>query len=869
MNKRGRILVNFNKKLQRKKLVIVDNPIKIYEQLDRQSEKGGPLREAQTAVLKEWFNNRINDKDIILKLNTGAGKTLVGLLILESKLRQKKKDGNTNFGIELFLCNNQNLIEQTKEQAELFGINVETLDTDNNIPSSVINGEKILITSVQKFFNGKSIFERSDAPSIDTVIVDDAHTSAEIIKHSFTMTITKKNNSSLYNDLFSLLSDGLKSQGEGTFESLKSSTSYKSLFLPVPYWTWIDKLDSIVPLLTENSESPELLFVWPVIKDMLKWCDCICSEDSFEIKPITYPIDFYQTFQNSKQRIFMSATTASDTVLINDLDVSPTAVENPITYSGEGWSGEKMVILPSLISDSLNRSEIVKTFGSVKSSKVGITVIIPGRYRSNDWKKYGATIGMNEQLDQKLKEFYNGIFTSPLVLVNRYDGIDLPDKSTRILILDSLPSASSLFDRYLDEVLPDGSESVLRKAQKIEQGMGRSVRADTDYSVILFIGSDLVRFVRDPNNQQFFSSETLSQINIGIDNSNDAKKEYSQEKSQNPDIPINENKPLFELISQSLNRDDGWKTFYREKMSEVDYTQSKNETFDLIKSKHKIMQMAINPVKDIETFITATQTFIDKYCTQDKEKGFYLQLLARVLYIDTKYQSNKYQISAFKKNHKLLLPDKLDPVKKIEGVVSTQRLENIINQIKSYKTFENFQNSANEIISNLDFQIPASKFESSLDEMGKILGFVTDRPDDKYRKGPDHLWGVADNFYFIIEDKSEVKDSREKIHKEETGQMNNSVAWFTNNYPNAKFKAFLVIPTAYPDPAGGFNGDVEIIRKRNLKKLRSNFNNFVKEFRTLSFDSLSTNQIKDFVNLHHLSVDDLSSMYSEPAIKSR
>ena len=37
-------------------------------------------------VLKSWFNNHRNEKDVIIKLHTGQGKTLVGLLILQSNL---------------------------------------------------------------------------------------------------------------------------------------------------------------------------------------------------------------------------------------------------------------------------------------------------------------------------------------------------------------------------------------------------------------------------------------------------------------------------------------------------------------------------------------------------------------------------------------------------------------------------------------------------------------------------------------------------------------------------------------------------------------------------------------------------------------
>ena len=49
----------------------------------------------------------------------------------------------------------------------------------------------------------------------------------------------------------------------------------------------------------------------------------------------------------------------------------------------------------------------------------------------------------------------------------------------------------------------------------IEWNLGRSVRSEKDYSVIMLIGEDLVRFVKTSRNQQLFSSQTRTQIKLG------------------------------------------------------------------------------------------------------------------------------------------------------------------------------------------------------------------------------------------------------------------------------------------------------------------------------------------------------------------
>lgn len=89
-------------------------PSKIYESLDRKSE-AGPLRPTQDRILTEWYSNRRQDRDIIIKLPTGSGKTLIGLLIGLSYL-------NSNSGPVVYVCPNIYLMQQACADAEKFGI---------------------------------------------------------------------------------------------------------------------------------------------------------------------------------------------------------------------------------------------------------------------------------------------------------------------------------------------------------------------------------------------------------------------------------------------------------------------------------------------------------------------------------------------------------------------------------------------------------------------------------------------------------------------------------------------------------------------------------------------------------------------------
>ncbi len=75
-------MVDFKKRLAGEKADKPVDPVKLYDTLDRAHDKG-PLRPAQLAVLDDWFKNHQSTRDIIVKLHTGQGKTLIGLLTLQ------------------------------------------------------------------------------------------------------------------------------------------------------------------------------------------------------------------------------------------------------------------------------------------------------------------------------------------------------------------------------------------------------------------------------------------------------------------------------------------------------------------------------------------------------------------------------------------------------------------------------------------------------------------------------------------------------------------------------------------------------------------------------------------------------------------
>jgi hypothetical protein len=391
------------------------HPVDLYETLDRQSDKG-PLRPAQEAVLKNWHDGQRSKKDVILKLHTGQGKTLIGLLMLQSKLNEKK-------GPALYLTPNKFLANQTREQADQFGINYVTLDRD--LPHDFLDSKAILITHAQKLFNGKSTFGISSASEhVASIVVDDSHACIDAIRQAFI--IRGDFNHPLHSKLLDLFGTELEKQGAGTFQDINNH-SYDSL-LSVPYWDWYSKVSDVAAVLSKHSDTREVKFVWPLLKDMLQHCQCLISGQSFEIGPYVPPLEQFGSFHGASHRVFMSATVSDDSFFVKGLGLSSDVITSPLMYEKEKWSGEKMLLIPSLIDESLGREEIVKWLGPPdKNRSYGVVVLAPSFSGCKDWKAYGATVANTEDIDAAVASLRAGKYKDTLVIANRYDGIDLPE----------------------------------------------------------------------------------------------------------------------------------------------------------------------------------------------------------------------------------------------------------------------------------------------------------------------------------------------------------------------------------------------------------------------------------------------------------
>jgi len=245
-------MVDFKKLRSHKDYQKRDNPIDIFKDLDKKVGKEY-LRPAQEEVLNQYYEKFREQKDTIIKLPTGHGKTLIGLLILQSSLKEGK-------GPAVYLCPNTYLVNQTVEQARFFGIKTVISGAGEGLPNEFLNSEAVLITTCSKLFNGYSKFgvsgsRNSETISIGSLVMDDAHKCLDIIHDAFSIKV--KNDTDTYKELFLLFKDALKKQESGTYDEIFNC--YPGSQLAVPYWKWYDQEDAIINIIRKNIGSVEFL----------------------------------------------------------------------------------------------------------------------------------------------------------------------------------------------------------------------------------------------------------------------------------------------------------------------------------------------------------------------------------------------------------------------------------------------------------------------------------------------------------------------------------------------------------------------------------------------------------------------------------
>jgi hypothetical protein len=804
------------------------DPREIFVALPAKGSRYSYPRDVQGQVWEAWFKRR-DEKDLVIKMNTGAGKTVVGLLLLKSCL-------NEGVGPALYVAPDNYLAAQVRNEAAALGIAV----TDEVRSADFLRGRSIGVVNIHKLVNGRSVFGVADDGvkiRIGSVIVDDAHACLATTEDQFTITAVA--GSPIYDELLQLFRGSLQGQGHARFLEVEGRVPGTNLL--VPFWDWKAKQAEIAAILHGHRDLAETRFRFPLLRDILPLCSCSFGGDTVEITTRCIPIDVIPSFADARRRVYMTATLADDGVLVTHFDAPASAARQPITPVSASDLGERMILIPQELNPELTDDEL-RTLVYGVSKDYNVVVIVPSWRQSEPWERFaGRTVGAEDLIRtvEDLKSGHVGLIT----LVNKYDGVDLPDAACRLLVLDGLPDVRRKLDRIDGVMLRDTDLQLTMLLQRLEQGMGRGTRSADDHCAVVLMGRSLVGRLHQPGAAPRFSPGTRAQLDLST---------RLAEQLEGADATM-----IREAIDLLLRRDPEWVRAARGAMVGAKY--SPRGTVGAIAEAQRNAFAAARR-HDHSGAITTLQDAVNAE-THERTRGWLrMQLAERVNDIDPAQAQQILQTAA---SENPAVPTPLAGIQYRKLKAHSGQADACVKAISKWATPTELMVQVNYVLDRLRYAPDtAGPFEDAVQVLGSMLGFAAQAPESEFGSGPDALWVVGPAEYFVIECKNGVVSGF--ISKSDANQLGGSVRWLEEHYGESLNSTPIVFhPDRVAGPGAVLPSGTRVVDREKLPVLIGAVRDF---FTAVSAGAWPPDvaQVEDRLTFHKLSAAGWAAAFTRP-----
>lgn len=714
----------------------------------------------QSTTLSKWHDQRSSENTLV-KLNTGTGKTIIGLLMAQSIVNEQN-------GKVLYICPNNQLIEQTIEKCEELGINASSYYNGKWVnKDSFDKGIGPCITNYAAVFNGKSIFTKFE---IDGLILDDSHVAYQVLRSCFTVSITDEKTKEAILELYRSYFEN--SSLKYKFNDIKQASSDSPLYIPL--FASMEKSDELKGILntaigSDGGERVSNLFSYSHIRNHLDLCSIFISNKGVEIAPFNIPLSKFNFMSEQTKKIFLTATLPSDIEFTRSFGISDNI--NIIEPEGKLSDAQRLFLFPD--SEKYEPEDFLDNF----FDDYNICIISNSSSTAKKWTPEKVTELKKGDGQDVINAFSESEYAERLLLKARYDGIDLPGSACSVLALDGLPTGSTLYDAFFNQVIKVENIRKSLTSTKVIQSIGRIFRSNTDHGIVIIFGGKYQEWLKDPKNTSSLPELLQKQVKLS-----------EQINSQ----VINSKSNLTELIDNFFNSTKDWDDFYTKNIKRFDIKQTKSNDTNLVNIYSREYK-AFNELWNRNENLAEVYNQLASDCEKDDQglSSWYRHIAGSLYVNNNDIDSGKPIINVSADFCSAL--GRLPVATKEESVFRTD----IIPSRQASLILKNLKNkeSVIEYLSNIANFLTYGKTKDLTDQseaavvkLGQLLGLDAKQVDNGVANtGPDTIWLNDNNEGASIELKTGKDTSSKYKKKDDIGQYFDHIQWLSDNYSDYKF----------------------------------------------------------------------------------
>lgn len=749
------------------------NPEALFRDLARLDHGPKHLWAHQADILRDYLNHQ-NDVDLAIELPTGAGKTLVGMLIGEWRRR--------TFGERVvYLCPTLQLARQAVADARAAGVSVVDLTGSNwswdaNDRLAYTRADAIAVAHYKAVFNSNS--QLDDA---DLLIFDDAHAAAGAIAD--TWTVRFEHGTIAYQEIVTLLAFGLPGTAAARLLADDHDPATRSEGFLVDPQIVTANLSALTQTIDTQAQLSNAKYAWRMVRDSIDACSVFVSADEVIVRPLLPPTSAHTPYTGPKQRLYLSATIGAGGELERAFGRRRiTRMAVPAGWDARG-TGRRFFVFPQLTTEfaradsDLASSQALAKFVSDLMKTAGRSLLLtPSNYTLEQYKQVLVPAGFKTLTASDVETTLVPFTSEPravLALANRYDGIDLPDEHCRLIVLAGIPVGADPQEKFYTTLL--GAKRVLqeRTRTRFAQGAGRATRNANDRAVVVVLGQPLIAFAGDREVQEGTHPEIRAELEVGIRNSSrrsaaDVETAIQQFLAQDPAWNTQIEPEIRTLRDLYAAADDAADTKALQSAApyEIQAVEAawRGNFGNAVRQAERAIQALsggaeLRPYQALWNYLAAHWARLA--AATDASYGAQADALMRAANAAasrTTWMPNRQLVDGTAANPETDA-SRLDELA-IDGVIAYAR--SFGNKARA------LTRDVTEMKENLS-QRQATRFEQGLVTLGKLLGADAHKPDREARA--DAVWRWSDEMWTVWEAKSEAKDEND-ISADDVRQAN-------------------------------------------------------------------------------------------------